>query len=238
MTEQGIPYFLTDDLNYFPDANLALKEPNGLLAIGGDLKPERLLAAYRQGIFPWYDKEPILWWSPDPRTILLLNNLHISTSMKKVLHRHDFTITMDEQFTQVIQNCATVRAADPGTWITPQMQAAYIELHELGYAHSLEICVNGSLVGGIYGVSLGKLFFGESMFSLQPNASKIAIIYLVKQLKAWDFEFIDCQMWSEHLGTLGATTVPRQAFLQKLAQNNTIASKVGKWTFEGSLLSR
>lgn len=230
MNEIEIPFYLTEDVSYFPPPELALKEPNGLLAIGGDLRPERLLAAYARGIFPWFSEEPILWWCPDPRTVLFLDDLHISTSMQKVLKRHDFAVKMDTQFTKVIDLCATLRIEGPGTWITPQMQAAYTTLHEMGYAHSLEVYKDNQLMGGIYGVSLGKLFFGESMFSLQPNASKIAIIYLVEKLKSWDFKLIDCQMWTSHLASLGASTLSRTTFLEIISQNSSLNTHMGKWS--------
>ncbi len=226
---------LTEDVTSFPDPKHALEEPDGLLAIGGDLGPQRLLEAYKRGIFPWYDNEPILWWSPSTRTILKLADLHISRSMQKILKTKSFQITMDAQFPQVIASCASLREQDPGTWITPAMMAAYTQLHQLGYAHSLEVIQDEDLVGGIYGVSLGKLFFAESMFSRVSNASKIAIIYLVKQLTSWGFDFIDCQLWSTHLGSLGAKTLSRADFLAKVAQNNSLPTKVGKWTFELSL---
>ena len=232
MSENEHLVALTEDINYFPPIESALTEPNGLLAIGGDLHAQRLLNAYRRGIFPWYDQEPILWWSPSPRTVLFLDDLHISGSMKKLLKKHQFKIKMDENFAQVIALCGSLREPQPGTWITPQMQNAYITLHEMGYAHSLEIYQDNQLIGGIYGLSLGKLFFGESMFSLVSNGSKIAIIYLVKQLKSWGFELIDCQVWNEHLGTLGAKLLSRADFLQKVSQNNLLETKVGKWTLD------
>ncbi|MBS0289516.1 MAG: leucyl/phenylalanyl-tRNA--protein transferase [Proteobacteria bacterium] len=223
---------LTEDPTDFPDPATALKDPNGLLAMGGDLKPERLITAYRQGIFPWYDHKTILWWSPDPRTILKLKDLHVSKSLKKNLRQQAFHLSMDEKFTEVIQQCAALREIDLGTWINAEMQKAYIQVHKLGYAHSIEVLEGNTLVGGIYGVSLGRLFFGESMFSLRPNASKIALVYLVRQLEAWDFEFIDCQVWSEHLASLGATTIARKDFLQLLSENNKFESKIGKWKLD------
>ncbi len=229
MKELEIPFHLTEDVHYFPPPHLALEEPNGLLAIGGSLEPERLLAAYQQGIFPWFSQEPILWWSPEPRTVLFLDDLHISASMQKVLKRQDFEIKMDSAFSQVIAHCAKLRAKEPGTWITPAMQAAYCKLHEMGYAHSLEVYRQNKLIGGIYGVSLGKLFFGESMFSLQVNASKIALIFLVRQLKSWGFDFIDCQMWTPHLASMGASTLSRDKFIDLVSQNNSLETKRGKW---------
>ncbi len=235
MSEKEILKPLTEDISYFPPANEALCEPNGLLAIGGDLQPERLLHAYRKGIFPWYDEAPILWWCPSHRAVLFLDDLHISHSMKKTLKKRHFQIKMDENFTKVIALCASIREQTTGTWITPEMQAAYISLHEMGYAHSLEVYQENQLVGGIYGISLGKMFFGESMFSLMSNASKLALIYLVKQLKSWGFELIDCQVWNDHLGSLGAKMLSRHEFLQKVSLNNAQQTKVGKWTLEITL---
>ncbi|MGD9591063.1 MAG: leucyl/phenylalanyl-tRNA--protein transferase [Candidatus Berkiella sp.] len=223
---------LTEDVHYFPPVQSALKEPNGLLAVGGDLQPQRLINAYQHGIFPWYDDGPILWWCPDPRAVLFLDDLHISHSMQKVLKHHQFEIKMDTQFEKVIAQCRDTRKVFPGTWITPQMKEAYVTLHNMGYAHSLEVYQEGQLVGGIYGLSLGKLFFGESMFSLVSNSSKIALVFLVKQLKKWGFEFIDCQMPSEHLASLGTKSIPRALFLEKVTKNNELETKVGKWTID------
>ncbi|MBI2792913.1 MAG: leucyl/phenylalanyl-tRNA--protein transferase [Gammaproteobacteria bacterium] len=235
-----IPFYLTADEDYFPNPNLALSEPNGLLAIGGDLSPKRLLAAYRQGIFPWYDNEPILWWSPHPRTVLFLNDIHLSASLKKTIRRHDFEIKLDENFPQVIKECATPQIRQgkmqEETWITPKMQQAYIQLHQLGYAHSLEVYAQDTLIGGIYGIALGKLFFGESMFSKKPSASKIALVYLARQLQSWGYEFIDCQLWSPHLGSMGAITLPRPLFLEKVMQNNQYETTAEKWKLDPGII--
>ncbi len=179
----------------FPSLNKALREPNGLLAAGGDLSAARLIAAYRHGCFPWYqDGQPLLWWSPDPRTVLLLNNLHISRSLRKVLRSDMFTVTFDHNFSQVIHACAEPRNDEHGTWITSEMQAAYFELHAQGYAHSVEVWHEDQLVGGLYGIAIGQLFFGESMFSRTSNASKVGFVTLVNALKIAGFVLIDCQM--------------------------------------------
>lgn len=203
----------------FPDLSKALREPNGLLAAGGDLSTARLIAAYRHGCFPWYqDGQPLLWWSPDPRTVLLPQNLHISRSLRKVLRRDQFTVTFDRNFAQVIRACAEPRNDEYGTWITHEMQAAYYDLHKQGYAHSVEVWQQEQLVGGLYGIAIGQLFFGESMFSRVSNASKVGFVTLVSALQSAGFQLIDCQMPTEHLASLGAHNIPRQAFAQYLAQ--------------------
>ena len=217
----------------FPSPSLALTEPDGLLAVGGDLNPLRLLNAYRLGIFPWYDHDPILWWSPDPRAVLFFDALHISASLQKVLHQNRFTVKMDEQFAEVLEGCAGPRLRqgkwETGTWLTPPMQAAYLTLHQQGYAHSIEVYEGNKLVGGLYGLALGRIFFGESMFSHQDNASKVAMVTLVKQLQQWDFALMDCQVASPHLMTMGATTIPRQQFIDILRQNTKFDDKVSNW---------
>ncbi len=212
-------HYLNNTSSFFPDPACALDEPNGLLAIGGDLNHERLLSAYRQGIFPWFNEhQPILWWSPDPRCVLFPENLHVSRSMKRVLKRGEFSFTINTCFRDVIALCASTRQAT-GTWITQEMQNAYGILHDLGYAKSLEVWRNGDLAGGIYGLAMGGCFFGESMFSLHTNASKAAIIVLMRQLEAWRYRFLDCQVPNPHLLTLGAKPVAREAFLALLAEN-------------------
>ena len=199
----------------FPPAEQALTSPNGLLAIGGDLRPERLLNAYRCGIFPWFDADrPILWWSPDPRLVLRLDDFKISRKMKSLARRRPYEITMDRAFTEVIRNCGAGRT-NGGTWITPAMETAYCRLHELGHAHSVEVWNESSLIGGLYGVALGRMFYGESMFSLRDNASKLALERLVRQLRAWEFQMIDCQISSDHLMSLGAAEIPRGEFLRR-----------------------
>ena len=201
----------------FPPAALALTRPNGLLAIGGDLRPERLLNAYRNGIFPWFDADrPILWWSPDPRLVLRLDDFRISRKMKSLARRRPYEITMNRAFAEVIRNCGAGRTV--GTWITPAMETAYCRLHELGHAHSVEVWNESRLIGGLYGVALGRMFYGESMFSLEDNASKLALERLVRQLLAWEFHLIDCQVSSDHLMSLGAVEIPRREFLKQLSR--------------------
>lgn len=203
----------------FPPARRALQSPNGLLAAGGDLSSARLLSAYRNGIFPWYEEgQPILWWCPDPRTVLAPADLHISRSMQKFMRQTAFTVTLDQDFPAVMAACAAPRRDTNGTWITPAMQAAYTRLHEQGHAHSVEVRSAGELVGGLYGLAIGKAFFGESMFSIRTNASKLAFITLAQHLKQCGFALIDCQMPTDHLFSLGAGSMPRADFLQQLAQ--------------------
>ena len=211
--------WLTADSADFPPPERAMAEPNGLLAAGGDLTPPRLLQAYRQGIFPWFAPgQPILWWCPDPRTIVRPSDLHVSRSMRKVLRQGRLRVEFDRNFSAVITACAAPRAGASGTWITPKMQAAYIELHRLGHAHSVEVYQDDELVGGLYGIALGQVFFGESMFSRVDNASKLAFISLVRQLEAWGFALIDCQMPTDHLFSLGASSMPRAEFCTELAR--------------------
>ncbi len=214
----------------FPPVHLA--SPEGLLAIGGDLSTERLLAAYSAGIFPWYNTgQPILWWSPDPRAVLFPSQLRISRSLKKTLRKARFTLSLDTAFSQVIEGCASAprpqRAA--GTWITAEMKEAYFRLHTLGYAHSVEAWFEGRLAGGLYGVALGRTFFGESMFTLVSDASKVAFAHLVLQLRAWDYQMIDCQMRSAHLASLGGTEIPRGEFLTILAAGLAYPTQRGPW---------
>jgi leucyl/phenylalanyl-tRNA--protein transferase len=193
-------------------------EPNGLLAVGGDLSSERLLAAYAAGIFPWYeDPQPILWFSPDPRWILRPADLAVSRRLARTLRGRRFEVTLDTAFGRVMHGCASAaRPGAPGTWITPAMLEAYQDLFELGFAHSAEAWEKGELVGGVYGVSLGGAFFGESMFTLRPDASKVALVTLVRQLAAWGFDFLDCQVHTPHLERMGARGWPRDAFLRAL----------------------
>ncbi len=205
----------------FPPLDLALTEPNGLLAAGGDLSTERLLSAYQQGIFPWYDEDqPILWWSPSPRAVLFPEELKISKSLKKTLKRGSFLVTCDTVFDQVIQHCAsTPRHGQDGTWINDEMIEAYNQLHSLGHAHSIETWYDNQLVGGLYGIAIGRVFFGESMFSLKTDASKVAFAHLIAQLKAWHFPIIDCQVSNPHLSSLGAREISRDHFSQLLKDN-------------------
>jgi len=211
-------FILTNELIFPP---LETADENGLLAIGGDLSSERLLLAYRSGIFPWYNEdEPICWWSPDPRFVLYPGDLKISSSMRTVLQNGKFRFTINRAFTQVIQNCKTVpRKGQDGTWISPAMQKAYTHLHEMGYAHSAEAWLEGQLAGGLYGIRLGNIFFGESMFSLEPNASKFAFINYVKQLQNENVHLVDCQLHTNHLESLGARMINRKLFAKTLADN-------------------
>ena len=207
-----------DPPDSFPPVERALRDPQGLLAAGGDLSCERLVAAYRRGIFPWYSPgQPVLWWSPDPREVLLPAEFHISRSLARALRTRGFEYRVDEDFEAVISHCAAPRGASPGTWITSDMQAASVALHRRGIAHSAEIRRAGRLVGGVYGVRLGRVFFGESMFSLERDASKAALAGLVHQCIEDGTEMIDCQMPSEHLRSLGSRALPRAEFLRRLA---------------------
>lgn len=209
-------------------------EPEGILAIGGGLEPERLVLAYRMGIFPWYDQNtPILWWSPDPRLLLYPSEVHVSKSLKRVLRSGKFRVTLDQAFSQVIEACAeTRRNGQEGTWILEEIKTAYSELHRRGYAHSVEVWHDEVLVGGLYGVSLGAAFFGESMFSHQPDASKTALVYLSRQLDHWGFDLIDCQVPTDHLKRLGAIEVPRGQFLEQLGQALRFETRLGTWAFD------
>lgn len=197
----------------FPDPASALDDPNGLLAVGGDLTPERILAAYQQGIFPWFNPgEPILWWSPSPRTVVFPTDLHISKSLRKTLRKAIYRVSFDTCFSDVMRACAAPRAYTDGTWITEDIIEGYTALHHQGYAHSVEVWLGDELVGGLYGIALGKVFFGESMFSRADNASKVGFTHLVQQLLEWDFRLIDCQVANEHLFSLGAVEIQREVF--------------------------
>ncbi len=222
-------YLLTDDLVFPPPQ---VSEPDGLLAIGGDLREQRLLLAYRMGIFPWYSEgEPILWWSPDPRLVLYPEEFRASKSLRKIIKQRRFRVTMDTAFTQVMTACAVVwRREQQGTWITDEMIAAYTRLHHRGYAHSVEVWDTGELAGGLYGVSLGRCFFGESMFCRQSNTSKVALYYLVEYVKSFRFDLIDCQVTTEHLLSLGAREIPRRQFLAELKHSLQAPTLKGKWT--------
>ena len=224
-------YRLMDEI-VFPPPDHA--EPDGLLAVGGDLSSKRLLLAYQLGIFPWYaEGQPILWWSPSPRLILEPEEFHISRRLRQTLKKGFFEVTFDRAFVAVIQACATVRRkGEHGTWITPEMQEAYIHLHQLGFAHSAESWLQGKLVGGVYGVSLGRCFFGESMFSRESDASKVALAALVDQLKAWDFDMVDAQMTTQHLISLGGKEIPRRLFLKRLQAALSFPTRKGKWEAE------
>lgn len=204
----------------FPPLERALRDPNGLLAVGGDLSPQRLLAAYRHGCFPWYqDGQPLLWWSPDPRTVLYPDQLHISRSLAKTLRQKPFEVTFDQAFSEVIQGCSEPRDYTDKTWITQPMQRAYHMLHQQGIAHSVEVWQQETLVGGLYGLAMGRLFFGESMFSRTTNASKVGFVTLVQQLIDWGFILIDCQMPTQYLASFGASSIPRTQFAQMLHEH-------------------
>lgn len=216
----------------FPDPSLA--DPSGLLAVGGDLSAPRLLAAYGLGIFPWYsDDQPILWWSPDPRLVLEPAALHVGRSLRKTMRRGQYEIRFDTAFADVMKACAaTPRPDQTGTWIGPEMLDAYAELHRLGYAHSVEAWRDGVLAGGLYGVSLGAAFFGESMFAHAPDASKVAFVTFVEAAATWGFELIDCQVTTEHLLRFGAREIPRREFLARLERALRAPTRVGSWAVE------
>lgn len=230
-------YLLSNDL-IFPSPQLAPQE--GLLAVGGDLSRERLLLAYRTGIFPWYsENEPIMWWSPDPRLVLYPEQLRVSKSLKKIINKSLFKLTMDQAFDAVINACARSRTeANEGTWIVDEMIVAYCKLHQAGFAHSVEAWQDGKLAGGLYGVSLGRCFFGESMFTRISNASKVAFVALVRYLQELNFDLIDCQVANPHLQSLGATEIPRTRFLAELAQSLKAPTRRGSWTFADASCAR
>lgn len=225
-----MPVFQLTKAVAFPSPHLANED--GLIAVGGDLSIERLILAYKMGIFPWYsDDSPILWWSPDPRLILIPSEFVVSRSLRAIIKKRYFTVTFDTCFDDVIKMCALIRLSKgQETWITNDMVTAYKRLHREGYAHSVECWFEGNLVGGLYGVSIGKAFFGESMFSLHSNSSKVALYELVKRLQQWAFEFIDCQIITSHLMSMGAKLVSREAFLRMLSNAIAHPSRLGKWT--------
>ncbi len=234
------PYWLNPyDPTDFPDVNLALTEPDGLLAVGGDLSEQRLLAAYRRGIFPWYsDDQPILWWSPDPRAVLFPDNLKISKSLRKTIRKQIFRVTFDTAFEQVVHACAEPRAGQNGTWISDEMYEAYVRLHQADHhAHSVECWQEGRLVGGLYGISIGQVFFGESMFSHATDASKVAFVYLVKHLAAKGYPLIDCQVSSAHLTSLGACNIHRHEFITYLNKFHSQKGWTGKWQCDSKVMS-
>lgn len=225
-----------DDTAPFPDPEQAMIEPNGLLAVGGSLSIARLLDAYRHGIFPWYSEgQPLLWWSPDPRTVLFPARFKLSRSLRKTLTRSAHQVTLDTDFDAVVAACAAPRSGESGTWITPAMAQAYHALHAAGYAHSVEVRQDGELVGGLYGVAMGRVFFGESMFSARRDGSKIALAYLVGQLRAWNFALIDCQLPTAHLHSLGAEEIPRTLFISLLNDHCALHVRPpGPWRFESA----
>lgn len=219
-----------------PPPETARRTPNGLLAAGGGLSVPRLVDAYGRGAFPWFSEgEPVLWWCPDPRMVLPSDAVHVSKSLARRLRRADYRVTLDRAFGDVMRACAEPRADDHGTWITDEMLDAYEALHRAGHAHSLEVWVDGALAGGIYGVALGRVFFGESMFSRVTDGSKLAITWLAAQLARWQVPFIDCQVPSEHLASLGAREVPRRDFLRQLAPLVMAAGPPAPWTLDGDL---
>lgn len=217
----------------FPPLDTALTEPNGLLAAGGDLSPQRLIEAYHCGIFPWFNEgDPILWWSPNPRMVLFPAELKISRSLRKTLKKANYTIRADSAFKQVLQACAAPRKERAGTWIHDEMIAAYTALHEMGWAHSIETWVDGELVGGLYGIAQGKMFFGESMFSRTTDASKVAFVHLVRHLERQGFKMIDCQMKTVHLASFGAREISRKEFSLKLKELVNYPERVDKWCMD------
>ena len=224
-------YRLTRKLS-FPNPERAL--PDGLLAVGGDLGTERLLLAYSQGIFPWYSPgDPILWWSPDPRMVLLPEEFHVPTRLARLNRHPPYQFTLDEAFAAVMAHCASIRRpGQKGTWITKDMLGAYNILHTKGLAHSAEAWDDGELVGGIYGVSLGACFFGESMFAKRPDASKLVFVRLVEQMKRWGFNLVDCQVYTEHLSRFGAREIPRITYLEQLGDALQLPTRVGKWRWD------
>ena len=231
-----MPVFVLSEALKFPPPRLAT--PEGLLAVGGDLSRDRLLLAYRMGIFPWYgDDEPILWWSPDPRLVLYPREFHLSRSLEKVIRRGEFTVRMDTAFEAVMRECAAVRAMrGEGTWIVPDMIQAYCELHDLGVAHSVEAWRGPHLAGGLYGVSLGSGFFGESMFARETNASKVALAALVAYLRLEGFGLIDCQVTTGHLQRMGAREIPRELYLEELGHCLQAPTRAGRWAMPDGIL--
>ena len=226
------------DIPFFPPVEHALAEPNGLLAMGGDLTAARLLEAYRHGIFPWFNPgEPILWWSPDPRMVLIPDELRVTRSLAKRMRNGGFEMRIDSAFRQTMLACAAPRSFDAqgganGTWISPEIVTAYTHLHYLGVAHSIETWQDGELVGGLYGVAIGRMFYGESMFSRVPDASKVALAALCRQLQRWDFGMIDCQMETAHLASMGARPIPRSEFCTKLAALIDLGNVPSPWRFD------
>jgi len=229
---------LLQDGSPFPPVERALRQPNGLLAAGGDLSPARLLDAYRHGIFPWFNEDdPVLWWSPDPRMVLFPAAFKVSRSLRRTLARKHYEVRIDSAFEQVMRACAAPRHGQAGSWIHQEMIAAYTALHRMGYAHSVETWMDGELAGGLYGMAIGKMFFGESMFSRRTDASKIALAHLAAQLARWNFGMIDCQMNTAHLASLGAREIPRTEFIGRLQELVNYGNRESPWEFEHDLVA-
>ncbi len=224
-----------DSPSAFPPLETALADPNGLLAMGGGLDLPRLLDAYRHGIFPWFNPgEPVLWWSPDPRMVLAPAGVRVTRSLARRLRNGGFELRVDTAFVEVMRACAAPRAGASGTWISPAMIAAYTRLFDAGYAHSIESWRGGQLVGGLYGVAIGRMFYGESMFSREADASKVALVRLCRQLERWEFGLVDCQMETPHLASMGAKTMPRAAFAKRVAELVNLPHRPGPWNFDAS----
>lgn len=225
--------------DHFPPVDRALADPNGLLAAGGGLGVERLIDAYARGIFPWFSEgDPVLWWSPDPRTVLGTSSVHLSRSLRRRMRRTDYEVTMDREFPQVMRACAGSRRGESGTWLIPSMMRAYQRLHDVGIAHSIEVWIGRTLVGGLYGVALGCMFYGESMFSRRSDGSKIALVVLAAQLARWQFPIIDCQMETAHLATLGAIPIARAEFvrlIERLVEQPPVPSP---WTLDEDVMAQ
>ena len=219
----------------FPDPNGA--PADGLVAIGGGLAPERLMDAYAHGIFPWFndDRQPVLWWSPDPRAVVEPKGLHVSRRLARRLRRREFVVTLDAAFADVVRGCAAPHRGRSETWITPRMQTAYGRLHDAGFAHSVDVWRDGDLVGGLYGISIGRMFFGESMFSAATDASKVALATLARVLHRWRFTLIDCQVMNDHLRSLGVSRMSRRRFLSLVAANNAYPTRRGRWVLDETL---
>lgn len=223
--------WLNENLQLFPALDSALEEPNGLLAAGGDLSPARIQSAYRQGIFPWFEQDqPILWWSPNPRSVIYVEQFKPSRSLSKTIRKNRYQVTFDTAFDDVIKACAKPREGQEGTWITENMIAAYTRLHKLGVAHSIESWSDGQLVGGLYGLAIGQVFFGESMFSRSTDASKVAFANMVNWLKNWNYSLIDCQVSNPHLTSLGALELPRDQFIEALNKSVTLSPAKNAWS--------
>lgn len=228
-------YLAFEVMPIFPDVERALREPNGLLASGGELSPEFLLEAYHNGIFPWFNHDdPILWWSPDPRMVLIPSEVKISRSLAKTLRNTEYEVRFDSDFEQVMRYCAAPRDGHVGTWIHDEVVAAYCALHHTGFAHSVETWINGELMGGLYGVAIGRMFYGESMFSRATDTSKIALVHLAKQLQRWQFGMIDCQMKTSHLTSMGAREMSRRDFISQLRELTQL-TPVDCWRFDTDL---